>query len=227
MLAVTESPLQAQNFDRKTTLTFNTPVRLPGKVTLPAGTYVFRLHDSNAERHVVRITNPRGNQTFATVLAINDYRPTATTKSVMTFGESASCQPHTIKAWYYAGDTNGSRFVYSKEEAEALAKGCQEPVPHVEPAVLTNLHAEPVAERIVAVPMYVATPSAPTVEYAMARPHESDADDSAGFDADPEPAPAATPAMPRTNSQLPLLGLMGMILLVLSLGGRLALRRLN
>ena len=221
IIVVSATPLQASAWNKKTVLTFDHPVRLPGKVTLPAGTYVFKLVDSNSDRNIVQVSNVRGDKTYATILAINDYRPTASTKAVMTFGETASCQPRTIKAWYYAGDTSGSRFVYSKEEAAALAKGCKEPVPQVEPTVLAMVKAEPVASRIATAPVLVATPEEVVVEYAEVEFEVSDVDDQSGYDA------VAEPVMPKTASQLPLFGLLGLILLGLAAGSHLVLRRVN
>ena len=221
IIVVSVQPMEAARSDKKSTLTFSDPVRLPGKVTLPAGTYVFRLVDTNPNRSIIRITNEDRSMTYATILGINDYRPTASTRAVMTFGETASCQPHTIKAWYYAGDTSGVRFVYTTEEAEALAKGCAEPVPYVAPTVLATVKATPV---VVPAPVKVATPEEQEVEYSRVEFEPSDVDDQTGYDAEPEPAPAA---MPQTASQLPLLGLLGLMLLAIGFSSRLILRRIS
>lgn len=44
----------AQTWDRKTYVTFNQPVEVPGKV-LPPGTYVFKLLNSASDRDIVTI----------------------------------------------------------------------------------------------------------------------------------------------------------------------------
>ena len=44
---------QADEWDKKTDVTFNQPVEVPGMV-LSAGTYVFKLADSESDRSIVR-----------------------------------------------------------------------------------------------------------------------------------------------------------------------------
>jgi len=48
--------LKADLWNHKTKLTFSEPIEVPGKV-LPAGTYIFKLMDSQADRHIVEIYN--------------------------------------------------------------------------------------------------------------------------------------------------------------------------
>ena len=53
---------QAQTSNKRTTITFNQPVQIPGKV-LPAGTYTFTIPDTTGMRHIVQVwdkdkTNP-------------------------------------------------------------------------------------------------------------------------------------------------------------------------
>src|SRR3954469_25624978 len=72
--------LSADVWNKKTKVKFSAPVQVPsahaktGVVTLPAGTYIFRLDDSQSSRHTVQITNERGNNVYTTILAIPDYR---------------------------------------------------------------------------------------------------------------------------------------------------------
>ena len=47
-------PASAQPSDRSTTITFSAPVALPG-VTLPAGSYLFKLADSQTNRNIVQV----------------------------------------------------------------------------------------------------------------------------------------------------------------------------
>jgi hypothetical protein len=49
------SIVKADNWDKKTVVTFNQDVEIPGQV-LPAGTYVFKLLRSNSDRTVVQVT---------------------------------------------------------------------------------------------------------------------------------------------------------------------------
>jgi len=64
---------KADNWDKKTIMTFADSVEVPGRV-LPAGTYVFRLADSPSNRHIVQIWSRDESQLLATILTIPDYR---------------------------------------------------------------------------------------------------------------------------------------------------------
>ena len=52
---------KADEWNKKTTVTFSAPVEIPGvgAQVLPAGTYVFKLLDSQSDRHIVQIFNER------------------------------------------------------------------------------------------------------------------------------------------------------------------------
>ena len=80
---------KADDWNKKTTVTFNAPVEVPGvgAQILPAGTYVFKLLDSPSDRHIVQIFNQAEDHVYTTILAIPDYRMRATGKTVMTFKE--------------------------------------------------------------------------------------------------------------------------------------------
>src|SRR3954471_24411441 len=70
----------AQSYNRKTTVTFSAPVEIPGvdAQVLPAGTYVFKLLDSQSDRHIVQIFNKDETHVYSTILAIPNYRLKAT-----------------------------------------------------------------------------------------------------------------------------------------------------
>src|SRR5262245_7415952 len=80
--------VQADVWDKKTDVTFSQPVEVPGAV-LSAGTYVFRLADSDSNRNVVQILNKDENHVYATILAITAQRPQPVDKTVITFEEHA------------------------------------------------------------------------------------------------------------------------------------------
>jgi hypothetical protein len=118
----------AQTRDNRTTLTFSQPVEIPGHV-LPAGTYVFRLADSLSDRHIVQVFDADGSRVIATILAIADYRLTATDKTVITFSEVPRGSPEAIRAWFYPGNNFGQEFVYPKRRAVELAVASKAIVP--------------------------------------------------------------------------------------------------
>jgi hypothetical protein len=95
----------AQTWNKRTSVTFRGPVEIPGPdaQVLPAGTYVFRLLDSQSDRHIVQIFNKDESHLYATILAIPNYRLRPTDQTVMTFAERAAGEPQAIRAWFYPG----------------------------------------------------------------------------------------------------------------------------
>jgi len=112
---------RADEWNKKTILTFSGPVQIPG-VTLPAGSYVFKLADLSGNRHVVQVFDKAEKKIYTTILAIPNQRLDASDKPVVLFSERASGSPQAVKVWYYPGDTIGNEFVYPKSQAMRIAK---------------------------------------------------------------------------------------------------------
>ena len=108
-------------WNKKTFLTFSGPVQVPG-VTLPAGTYTFKLADLTGNRHVVQIFDKDEKKIYTTILAIPDQRLEPSDKPVVLFSERPAGTPQAIKAWFYPGETIGNEFVYPKSQAIRIAK---------------------------------------------------------------------------------------------------------
>jgi len=120
--------VRADEYDKKTLLTFSQPVEVAGHV-LPAGTYTFKLVDSVSNRHIVQISNADGSRIIATVMAIPDYRLTTTDQTVIKFREVPAGSPEVIRAWFYPGNSIGQEFVYPRRRATQLAKASKTVVP--------------------------------------------------------------------------------------------------
>jgi hypothetical protein len=118
----------ADTWNKKTILTVNEAIQVPGKVLQP-GKYVMRLMDSPSNRHVVQIFNERENQLQTTILAIPNYRMQPTGKTEFQFWETPAGQPKALRAWFYPGDNFGQEFAYPKTEAVAIANYSQTNVP--------------------------------------------------------------------------------------------------
>ncbi|HEU5256758.1 MAG TPA: hypothetical protein VFU28_12255 [Vicinamibacterales bacterium] len=133
----------AQTLSKKTTVTFNVPVEIPGASAqvLPAGVYVFRLLDSLSDRNIVQVFNKDESHIYATILAISNFRLRATDKTVITFAERAAGEPQAIKAWFYPGDNWGQEFVYPKSRALELAKRTNLPVLYIPDEVAPSIVA--------------------------------------------------------------------------------------
>jgi len=209
--------VRADEWNKKTVVTFSAPIEIPGvgAQILPAGTYVFKLLDSQSDRHIVQIFNERQDHVFSTILAIPNFRLQATDKTVMTFKERASGQPEAIRAWFYPGNRWGQEFVYPKARAIALAKETNLPVLAMPTELATNLAEpiqsadEPPAIALKQAPIEAVTPTGDTV--AMTEVVDPPPVETAM--AQPDRPAAAEPNMvlPKTASLLPLLGLIGLV----------------
>jgi hypothetical protein len=210
---------KADEWDKKTTVTFSGPVEIPGVHiagwgVLPAGTYVFKILDSQSDRHIVQIFNKEENICYATILAIPNFRLKATDKTVMTFRERAAGEPEALRAWFYPGSQWGEEFVYPKAKAMEIATATSTPVLFspvelpVEVSVPIVADAPFVAQMRV-VPVRAYQPTGAEVELAeVVTP--------------PPPAQmqAAAVALPTTAGSMPLIALFGL----LTLAGALSVR---
>src|SRR5437899_1141922 len=115
------SGARADEWNKKTILTFSGPVQIPG-ATLPTGTYVFKLADIPGNRHVVQVFDKDEKKIYTTLLAIPNQRLEPSDKPVILFSERASGSPQAVKVWYYPGETIGNEFVYPKAQAMRIAK---------------------------------------------------------------------------------------------------------
>jgi hypothetical protein len=193
--------------DKRTYFTFSQPVALPG-VTLPAGTYMFRLADDTTTRKVIQVSNKEGTQSFAMLHTIPEYRSDAPRDPEVRFMETASGAPIAIRAWWQQGERTGYGFIYSKEQLAALNRSvaAAEPAP-VAPAAEAEAPAgEPVAEGPLSRPDVVDGPGVPADEpefqVAQAQPQQPPV----------SPAPRQEPTretLPQTASPLALLILGG------------------
>lgn len=123
----TSKAAMADDWDESTKLTFSEPVEVPGQV-LPAGSYWFKLADSEADRNIVQIWNADRTQLITTILAIPDYRQNPPEKTIINFQERPSGRPEAIRSWFYPGNNSGEEFVYPKTRAKQLAKQAGQPV---------------------------------------------------------------------------------------------------
>ena len=198
---------KADEWNNQTVVTFNQSFEIPGvgAQVLPAGTYVFKLLDSQHDRNIVQILNERQDHVFATILAIPNYRLRTTNKTVMTFRERASGQPEAIRAWFYPGHRWGQEFVYPKARAIELAKEIKQPVLAMPTELAVNLTEpvksadEPPVIALKQAPIEAVTPTGEVV--AMTEVVEPP----------PVETASAKETLPKTASLLPLLGLMGLL----------------
>jgi len=215
---------KADEWNRKTVMTFSGPVEIPGVHLkgwglLPAGTYVFKILDSQSDRHIVQIFNGDETQVLATILAIPNYRLKATDKTVVTFRERPAGEPEALRAWFYPGRNWGDEFVYPKARAIELAKETNTPVLFtaveipMEVAEPIKAADEPVVVELKKAPVMAIKPTGEEVELAQVVT-PLPADELVTAKAEPPQT------LPATASTIPLIALLGL----LALGGAFVLR---
>ena len=195
---------KADDWNRKTVITFSGPVEVPGvgQHNLPAGTYVFKILNSQSDQHIVQIFNQDETQVLTTILAIPNYRLHATDKTVITFRERPAGEPEALRAWFYPGREWGEEFVYAKSRAIELAKETNEPVL----ATPVELDAAPI-EALNTAPVEAVAPTGEPVELAqVVEPPPANAPMAAATQ------PAADP-LPQTASSLPMIALIGLMMI--------------
>jgi len=206
----------ADEWNKKTVVTISEPMEVPG-VVLEPGTYVFKLVDSQADRNIVEIQNERENHTFATIIAVPNYRLRPTGKTVISLWETPAGQPKALRAWFFPGDNFGQEFRYPKTRAveitqvahEDVPVAAEQPVPTPQPAPQPAPEVAQNTEPPAPAPVAAAPAPAPVAQPA------------------PEPTPAPAPevaentlpqTLPQTASNLPLLALLGLLSLFAAFG---------
>jgi hypothetical protein len=200
--------VHADAWDKRTIVTVNEPVIAGNKVLQP-GTYVWKLLDSQSNRHIVQIFDRDQRHLENTILAIPNYRLHPTGKSQFAYWETPVGVPKAVRAWFYPGDNFGQEFAYPKKLVAQLASAAPVPVP------MSYKEAEP-APAPAAAPE---TQPAPAPEPAPAPVPAAEPTPQ------PEPQqpavdqPISTPvarSLPRTASPKSLIGLVGLGFLSLS-----------
>jgi hypothetical protein len=117
LLAVAVPGAKADAWNKKTIVTFDTPVQIPGQ-TLQPGTYVFEVM-TPYPRNAVQIWDKNQDHLLATILTIPDYHfspyDQATfhlLKNTRLIRRATPQSTLTLRSWFYPGDTGGQMFTY-------------------------------------------------------------------------------------------------------------------
>jgi len=207
----------ADDWDKKTIVTFSGPVTISGH-PLDAGTYVFKLDDSSADRHIVRIFNADESHILYTILAMPAWRVEPTGKTRIRFSERAGTYETAerdlpeagipVKDWFYPGDNFGQEFLI---KPAVVAQTTTE--------TTTTAQQEEQAPPPAVQEQQEQTETPP--ETAQVQPQEEQPAPPPAPAPEEQPAPETQPTqMPQTASPVPLVGLIGLS----SLGAALALR---
>jgi len=233
-------PGYAQLTNHMTVAKFSVPFEVPGSnpQVLPAGTYTFKILESQVSNNIVQISDESDTHVFTTVLAIPIHRETEPEKTIMTFDERGAGQPQAIRAWFYPHEKNGQEFVYSKSRASELAKGSKSGVPYSESAVNTTASRSEkkpdLDDRKSSATSVASAPAAPAPIRLMQANGQSTEREPFTQIAQAEPArttssqaatqqsPAQNASLPNTAGNSPLYALLGCLMLA----GGLSIKRL-
>jgi len=121
VLALVAGKVAAQetNTSERTFLTFSNTVEMPG-LTLPAGTYVFKLADT-ASRNVVQVWDRDEKNMLGHWLFVQAERPEVTSENVVMFKEAREGTTPAVQFWYFPGEKIGKEFIYPKDQAQKIA----------------------------------------------------------------------------------------------------------
>jgi hypothetical protein len=207
----------ASEWDKRTIVTVNQPMQVRETLLQP-GTYVFKLLDSNSDRHVVQIFNGEQTQIINTVLAIPSERrlDQVTGHTDFTFWETPAGYAKALRDWYYPGDSIGQEFTYPKHLSviqTAAVTTLEPPPPAMTPVPETKTETQPETQPDQPVAMEPEQQPEQPAQVAQATPPPTT-----------PPAPEAQPAtpaeppanLPKTASPFPLIGLGGLLSLGLS-----------
>jgi len=131
VVCVAPLAMRADEYDKKTIVTFDQPTEIPGIVLQP-GKYVIKLLNSPSNRHIAEVMNERMDHLYALTFTAAAERLSPlddkTNKKILTFYEGKNGQPQAIRRWFWPGDTIGQEFLYPKKQAAKIAANTGEKV---------------------------------------------------------------------------------------------------
>jgi len=219
--------VHAQPSDKRTFFTFSRPITLPG-VTLPPGKYIFRLADDQTSRKVIQVVSSDGTKPYAMLLTIPNERRDPAKDAEVSFLETASRTPSAVRAWWYPGERTGYEFIYPRAQARQLAQSTGASVlttksdttktEEARTGELTRIDASGRDRDASAADSASSAKETGTVaqDAPQRTPPQAAPPSAPSFSQNPvpNPAPVARNRLPQTASQLPLVGLIGLLSLV-------------
>ena len=218
LLGATFAASQGLDTNRTTIVTFSAPVALPG-VTLPAGSYMFRLADSQTNRNIVQVFDKDRTKIYATILAIPAQRQQPADETVITFKEAPASAAPAVQYWYYPGETMGQEFAYPKKQAVEIANASHTgvlavdmendqydaskagDVSRVQPTDMADANAASASAQNAQAAQPQQSPDMPTAKPEQTPAQTPAAEQSAAPAQPPATEPSAQPAQPPANEQ--------------------------
>jgi hypothetical protein len=116
------SEVKADDWNKKTVVTFDQDVEIPGWV-LPAGTYVFKLLNSSSSRSIVQVWDQDEMHLITMLTTIGDSCPNPSGKAYFVLDTTGTDEgyPPAVVSWFFAGGDDGRDFVYPAYSTTRIA----------------------------------------------------------------------------------------------------------
>lgn len=104
-------------FDKKTQVTFDQEVEIPGW-TLQPGTYVFKLIRNMSDRNIVQVWDSNETHLYASLQTASEMTPSTPNGAYFTLDDRDKGEglPPILQSWFYPGDNIGWTFLYPKNQ---------------------------------------------------------------------------------------------------------------
>jgi hypothetical protein len=118
---------RADDWDKKTVVTFDQDVEIPGQV-LPTGTYVFKLLRNSSNRFIVQVWASDESQLISTLITVGDSypNPSGTPYFVLDMTGTEEGYPPAVVSWFFGGGDDGRDFTYSGYSTTRIVDNSQD-----------------------------------------------------------------------------------------------------
>ena len=132
-LLISPRVTRADDWDKKTIVTFDQDVEIPGQV-LPAGTYVFKLLRNSPNPFIVQVWEQEETQLLSTLMTVGDSYPNRSGKPyfVLDMTGTEEGYPPVVVSWFFGGGDDGRDFIYSGYSTSRMAPNQNNPSPEPE-----------------------------------------------------------------------------------------------
>ena len=122
-----ELAAHADEQDQETKITFSQAIQVPGQI-LPAGTYLFKLTNTDVDLNIVQIFSADRTHLYATLETVPTESRQVPDNTAVALAQQGAAKPDVLLKWFYPGEETGHEFVYSNQVEKELAQDKQQMV---------------------------------------------------------------------------------------------------
>ncbi len=122
-----ELAAHADEQDQETEITFSQAIQVPGQI-LPAGTYLFKLTNTDVDLNIVQIFSADRTHLYATLETVPTESRQVPDNTAVALAQQGAAKPDVLLKWFYPGEETGHEFVYSNQVEKELAQDKQQMV---------------------------------------------------------------------------------------------------